>query len=145
MGQKMDHVVPFDFARLFFGPEPSLFYLEIIVRIGIIWAWTLVLLRWIGARSISQLSLAEFLLIIALGSAVGDSLFYPQGPLFQAMLVILVVVLIDKCLDLAIRHFPNAKVAIDGKPVEVLRDGEICFVSNQSAGLGTLELMEMLR
>ena len=67
----MDQITAFDWQRLFIGDEPPLFLLEIVFRIAVIWPWTMVLLRWIGGRSISQLSLVEFLLVIAPGSAVG--------------------------------------------------------------------------
>ena len=65
----MDQITAFDWQRIFVGDEPPLFLLEIVFRIAVIWPWTMILLRWIGGRSISQLSLVEFLLVIALGSA----------------------------------------------------------------------------
>lgn len=141
----MDQITVFDWQRLFIGDEPPLFMLEIVFRIAVIWPWTMLLLRWIGGRSISQLSLVEFLLVIALGSAVGDSLFQPEVPLLHAMLAILVVVLIDKAVDMAIRRYRLAKQLIDGQPVEVLRDG--CIQTGSLAGLkmGSMELMELLR
>ena len=43
------------------------------------------MLRWIGSRTIAQLSTVEFLLVIALGSAVGDSMFYAEVPLLHAL------------------------------------------------------------
>ena len=72
-----DPVTAFDFGRMLFGDEPPLFLLEIAFRTVVIYVYTLVLIRWIGSRSIAQLSLVEFLLVIALGSAVGDAMFYP--------------------------------------------------------------------
>ena len=141
----MDRISAFDWQRLFIGDEPPLFLLEIVFRIAVIWPWTMLLLRWIGGRSISQLSLVEFLLVIALGSAVGDSLFQPEVPLFHAMLAILVVVLIDKAVDMAIRRYRLAKQLIDGQPVEVLRDGCIQTGSLAELKMGSMELMELLR
>ena len=81
-------VVAFDFGRMFLGDEPPLFLLEIVLRTVVIYVYTLVLIRWIGSRSIGQLSLVEFLLVIALGSAVGDAMFYPDVPLIHCMIVI---------------------------------------------------------
>lgn len=141
----METIVPLDWHRMFFGDSPPLIYVEILVRIAIIWIWTMVLLRWIGGRSISQLSLVEFLLVIALGSAVGDGLFYPDVPLLQAMLVIFAVIAIDKLLDQSIRHIRKAKQVIDGQPIEVLRDGVIQCSAAGIRQIGSLELMELLR
>lgn len=141
----METVVPFDLQRMVLGDQPPLFLAEILFRIAVIWPWTMLLLRWIGGRSISQLSLVEFLLVIALGSAVGDSLFYPDVPLVHAMLVIFVIIAIDKLVDQAIRLFRPAKGIFDGQPVEVLRDGVIHMSARGTRQIGNLELMELLR
>lgn len=138
-------VVPFDLTRMLWGDVPWLFALEIVLRTAVIYGWTLLLLRWIGGRSIAQLSLAEFLLVIALGSAVGDAQFYPDVPLGHAMLAVLLVVLADKAIDLAIRRWRRAKAVIDGQPVEVVRDGVIRVAGILDRRIGTMELMEMLR
>lgn len=141
----MDQAIPFDLTRLFVGDDPPLFYLEILFRTGVIWLWTILLLRWIGGRSISQLSLVEFLLVISLGSAVGDTMFYPDVPLLQAMLVILVLVLLDKGVDLLTRHFPTAKSVIDGQPAQLVYDGVVLCEGMQSRLVSLPELLERLR
>jgi uncharacterized membrane protein YcaP (DUF421 family) len=141
----MEAVVPFDWQRLLLGETHPLFLIEILLRIVIIWPWTMLLLRWVGGRSISQLSLVEFLLVIALGSAVGDALFYPDVPLVHAMLVIFVVIVIDKIVDQLIRRLRGAKSVIDGQPIEVVRDGVILCPDGGKPSTGNLELMERMR
>lgn len=138
-------ITAFDWQRMIFGDAPPAFLLEILFRTLVIWLWTAALLRWIGGRSISQLSIVEFLLVIALGSATGDAMFYPEVPLVHAMLVILMVCLLDKLLHWAILRWRRAKDIIDGRPVEVMRDGRIISAGSQVNAMGTLELMEMLR
>ena len=138
-------VVAFDWMRMFLGDQPPLFLMEIVFRIAVIWLWTLTLLRWIGGRSVAQLSLSEFLLVIALGSAVGDSLFYPDVPLVHAMLVVLGIVCLDKLVDVVIRRWTKAKAVIDGQPHEVLRHGRILNDGLNVNKIGGFELMEMLR
>ena len=141
----MDPIVPFDWPRLFLGEAPPLFLAEILFRVLVILIWTAALLRWIGGRSIAQLSLVEFLLVIALGSAVGDSLFYPEVPLLHAMLAILLVVLADKLADLASRRWARARSVIDGRPIEVICDGTIRVDGMMNRGIDARELMQMLR
>jgi uncharacterized membrane protein YcaP (DUF421 family) len=141
----LDPIIAFDWPRMLWGDAPPLFLAEILFRVLVIWLWTALLLRWIGGRSIAQLSLVEFLLVIALGSAVGDALFYPEVPLLHAMLAILLIVLLDKAVDLAIRRWQVAKRLIDGRPLEVIRDGRILCDGVTARALGVSELMEMLR
>lgn len=141
----MDQIIPFDLERMIWGTEPALFYLEIAVRVTVIWLWTVVLLRWVGGRSISQMSVVEFLLVIALGSAVGDAMFYAEVPLLHAMLVILMVVLADKAIDIAFRKWSGAKRLVDGKPTEILRDGHLRQSGLEEQGVGATEVKELLR
>jgi uncharacterized membrane protein YcaP (DUF421 family) len=141
----MNEIVPFDPVRMFWGSAPLLFYLEIAVRVTVIWLWTVLMLRWVGGRSVSQMSVVEFLLVIALGSAVGDPMFQPDVPLFHAMLVILLVVLADKAVDHAFQNWTNAKRIVDGSPSEVLRDGHLSMAGLQAEKLGAAEVMEFLR
>lgn len=140
-----DPATAFDFWRMFFGEEPPLFLLEIAFRTVLIYTYTLVLIRWIGSRSIAQLSLVEFLLVIALGSAVGDAMFYPDVPLVHCMIVITVVVLLDKALSYVVARSPRLEDAIEGKSVEVVRDGLIRFRALRKLNFGHDELFEQLR
>lgn len=140
-----DLATAFDFWRMFFGEEPPLFLLEIAFRTVLIYVYTLVLIRWIGSRSIAQLSLVEFLLVIALGSAVGDAMFYPDVPLIHCMIVITVVVLLDKTLSYIVARNPRLEDVIEGKSVEVIRDGVIIVQALKELNFGHDELFEQLR
>ncbi len=81
------------------GDLPLLFLGEIFVRTSIIYAYALVLIRWIGSRIVGQLSMVEFFLVIALGSAVGDPMFYHDVPMVHSMIVITVIVLFNRAVD----------------------------------------------
>ncbi|WP_112806102.1 DUF421 domain-containing protein [Ensifer sp.] len=138
-------VVAFDLGRMVFGEAPPLFLLEIALRTVIIYAYTLFLIRWIGSRSIGQLSLVEFLLVIALGSAVGDAMFYPDVPLIHCMVVITVVVLLDKALSYIVARNRKLEDVIEGISIEVVRDGGILWKALKRMNVGHDELFEQLR
>src|SRR5690554_1477612 len=140
-----EEVVPFDIVRMFLGDDPPLFYLEIIVRVLIIYVYSLVLIRWVGGRGIAQMSTVEFLLVIALGSAVGDAMFYPEVPILHAMLVITGVVIINKILDYIIYRFHSLEQFISGTAHEVVRDGVIRVSTLASQDIGQSELFESMR
>ncbi|MBC7284189.1 YetF domain-containing protein [Hoeflea sp.] len=138
-------VIPFDWARMLLGDPPPAFLFEILFRTVLIYIYTFGLIRWIGGRSISQLSLVEFLLVIALGSAVGDSLFYPDVPLLHAMLVITIIVFINKSLDYLILRSDRAQKTIDGVPNWVVRDGRLNPEQTTNRGMGKAEVLALLR
>lgn len=138
-------VVPFELARMFLGDHEPLFYLEIVFRTVLIYGYTLALIRWIGGRSVAQLSMIDLLLVIALGSAVGDATFYPDVPLLEAMLVITVIVLINKGLDKLIERSDRAKRVIDGRSIALVRNGRILARGRAARDLSTAEVKSMLR
>lgn len=135
----------FDWKRMFFGDESSFFLLEILVRTSIIYIYTLVLLRWLGSRTIGQLSTIEFLLVIALGSAVGDAMFYPDVPLIHALAVITLVVVANKGLDFIIGKSERAERIIDGRPIEAIHDGVVSHEFMNGNVLSQSELFQQLR
>ena len=138
-------VIPFDWARMLLGEAPPSFLWEILFRTVVIYIYTFGLIRWIGGRSISQLSMVEFLLVIALGSAVGDTLFYPDVPLLHAMLVITVIVFINKGLDFLILRSDTAQTVIDGRPDWIVQNGRLNTEQSSDRGVGKAEVLALLR
>lgn len=134
-----------DFQRMVLGDAPPLFAFEIVVRTVVIYAYTLVLLRWLGSRAIGQMSKVEFLLVIALGSAVGDAMFYPEVPLLHSLIVVTLVVLANKGLDILLSRNRHIEYALDGKPREAIRDGVICPAILDGSSLSHRELFQKLR
>ena len=140
-----DPIIPFDLARMFVGDHPALFYLEIVVRTGIIYLYTLLLLRWIGSRSVAQLSMVDFLLVIALGSAVGDAPFYPDVPLLAAMAVITTVIGINKGIDQITERWNGAARVVDGAAIAVVSQGRLLPDGMARRDFSALEITSMLR
>lgn len=131
--------------RIIMGDHQILFLAEILFRTFVIYFYTLTLMRWIGGRSVAQLSIVEFLLVIAIGSAVGDSLFYPDVPLVPAMLAILLVVLFNKAVDQAILRSERLSRFFEGRPQIVVTDGRIDEARLRGQGISVSELFLKLR
>ncbi len=140
-----DPIIPFDLKRMLVGDHPALFYLEIVVRTAVMYAYTLAMVRWVGGRSLAQLSMVDFLLVIALGSAVGDAPFYPDVPLIAAMLVVTTVIVINKFMDKMVERSDRAKEIIDGHPVALARSGRLLPEGLAERDLSPLEVKGMLR
>ena len=138
-------VVPFDLGRMFLGDAPPLFLLEIVFRTVFLYGWLLLLLRLVRQRALAQLSIVEFGIVIALGSAAGDGLFYPEVPLLHAMLVILVVVLLQWGLANLINTSERVETFMEGRPVCLVESGRVDLQGLRRASLSTKELFERLR
>ncbi len=138
-------IEPFDLSRMFFGDMTWLFTLEIIFRTGVIYLYTVILVRWISKRAVGQLSLVEFLLVIALGSAVGDPMFYPDVPILHAMVVIAVVVCIDRGLLFVVNLSERTEQIVEGSPILLVNEGVIQLSQLREAMLSPEKLFEKLR
>ena len=138
-------IVAFDVQRMLIGDAPLSFHFEILFRTIVVYAYALVLLRWLGSRTIGQLSTVEFLLVIALGSAVGDPMFYPDVPLLHALLVVTIVVVANKGLDMLIAASKAAERVVDGEPMRLIDKGVISQRFIEAQALGHSEMFQLLR
>lgn len=136
---------PFDLHRMFIGDLPLLFTAEVIVRTVIVYLFALALVRLIRRRAVGQLSVIEFLLVIALGSAVGDPMFYPEVPLVHAFAVITVVVFLNRGVTWLIQIHERTETFIEGVPRELVDRGRIRVRDLDHGALGIEKLHEMLR
>lgn len=143
--QDSSAIQPFDLYRIFIGDLPWTFTLEIILRTVIVYVYTLLLVRWFSQRAVGQLSLVEFLLVIALGSAVGDPMFYPDVPLLHGMTVITVVVLINRGIDRLLSRSGRFERFIEGVPILLVQDGLIEYEALTNLAIHRDELFQSLR
>lgn len=96
---------PFDWERILTGLPPAAYFLEIAIKILMIYALLLLVLRMLGKHGQQNLSPMQQLLMIALGSAAGDALLYPTVPIAYAALILLGVTGITLGLEQLQEHF----------------------------------------
>lgn len=114
----------FDFLKILFGDFSLMIYLEILFRVIIIMSVTILLIKWIGKRAVGNLGSADILLIVAMGSAVGDAMLYPTIPLAVALSVIILIATFQKLLVhfqikyesvRKVTHLPTTKLVENGR------------------------------
>ncbi|WP_291429826.1 DUF421 domain-containing protein [Deinococcus sp.] len=138
-------IVPFDWARMLLGDTPPLFLLEIVFRTAVMFLWLLLLLRVTGKRGLAQLSPLEVAIVIGLGSAAGDPMFYPEVPLLHAMLVMAVVVGLQRLTAHLVIVSERVETFVEGTPVELIRDGVLTPLGLKRANLSREDVFERLR
>ncbi|GGO38190.1 DUF421 domain-containing protein [Deinococcus humi] len=138
-------IIPFDWQRIWLGDAPPLFLLEIVFRTAVIFVWLLLLLQLTGKRGLAQLSALELVIVIALGSAAGDPLFYPEVPLLHAMLALALVVGFQRVLAGLVVRSERVETFMEGQPVELVRDGVFSVAALEQANLSREDLFEKLR
>lgn len=137
--------MPFDLQRMFLGDLPPLFLLEIVFRTAFLFLYTLLMLRIVGKRGLSQVTPFELTIIIALGSAVGDPMFYPDVPLLHGMVVITTVVLLQRNLVYVVHRSNRIETFVEGQPAQVVLDGRLELPCMDRERLSRDELFSHLR
>lgn len=114
-----------DVMRVLFADFPAWYPLEIAFRTVIMYLFVLLALRFLGKREISELSLFEFAIVIALGSAVGDPMFYHDVPIVNGVTVVAVVVMAQRLLQTILQRSHRFERIIEGQPSILVSDGII--------------------
>lgn len=134
-----------DFERIFLGDLTWTTVLEILLRTAVMYLFTLTLIRLVGKRALGQLSPFELLIIVALGSAVGDPMFYPDVPLVSGLIVITGVVALERALVLLTERNQLAERVIESSPVCVVADGSLQQENLDKEDLSLHEIQMLLR
>jgi uncharacterized membrane protein YcaP (DUF421 family) len=124
---------------------PLVVLFEIVFRTAVMFTYAILLFRISGARALNQLSLAEVVLIVGLGSAVGDPMLDPEVPLLHGMAVITVVVALQRLLNWLTRRVRPVRKVIEPTVVCLVKDGQIDHKGLDSAHLSPNELYAELR
>jgi len=112
---------------LWFGENDLEFLLEVALRSLIMFLVILVGLRILGKRGVKQLSVFELVVIIGLGSAAGDPMFYDDVGLLPAAAVFVTIITLYKLVTRLVAKSRRMEHWVEGRPVCLIRDGVFCI------------------
>lgn len=138
-------VVPFDWHRMLLGEPPAGFLLEIVLRVVLIYAFALLFMQIMGKRGRNQMNPLEFLIIIALGSATGDVMFYPDVPIVYAALVIALIVVIGVLLAKIQAVSERFSRLLESEPTVLVQAGRLIEKNLKRERVSNGELFSQLR
>jgi uncharacterized membrane protein YcaP (DUF421 family) len=136
---------PFDMHRIFIGDAPVLYFVEIIFRTIIMYAYTIFLLRVLGKRGMGQLSTLELAIIIGFGSAVGDPMMQADMPVTYGIIAITVIALLQIGLEKIINTNKKIEKVMEGEPNLVVDDGYMKLENMLKDNLSKEDLFRLLR
>lgn len=135
----------FEWGRLLFNDLPPEFLFEVAFRSVIMFIVILAALRLTGKRGVKQLSVFETVIIIALGSAAGDPMFYEDVGLVPAILVFVIVILLYRFVTWLTGKSSWFERFIEGTSVCLITEGVFCFSSFKKEALAQDEFFTELR
>ncbi len=134
--------------RIFFGEADTatvFFFIEIVFRTVVMYVYTIFLARLVGKGGIGQIGPFEFVLVIAVGSAAGDPMIYPDVALLHGIAAITVVILLHRLTTAVLNRHRRLEHRLEGEPLLVVDNGT---VREEQLGAGALtkrELFALLR
>ncbi|MXV14007.1 DUF421 domain-containing protein [Hufsiella ginkgonis] len=141
----MKDIKVFDFHRIFLGDGPPLFLLEIVFRTAIMYAYTIMLLRFLGKRGIGQLSTLEVAIIISFGSAVGDPMMGADIPILYGIVAVTTVAFLQVGMERVINSNKKIELVMEGKADCLVDDGVIAVDQLKQNNLSQEDLFRSLR
>ncbi|MGB6104470.1 MAG: DUF421 domain-containing protein [Pusillimonas sp.] len=116
-------MILFDWQRFFLNDLPLLFLGEVAIRALVGYAMVFLFLKASGRRGIRQLSVFELVVILTLGSAAGDVVYYEDSPVLPAVAVFATILLLYRATTYAMQRSRRFNDWVEGKPVTLIRDG----------------------
>ncbi len=124
-GQNMSSgTSPFKIITDALVPEPSSI-LSVIIRTAIVATLVFIIVKWLGGKGIGQLSPFGLLIVVGLGSAIGDPMIYKEISIPQAMAAVIIAVVIFKVIDYLTLKSRRFRESIEPKPILLVEHGSI--------------------
>lgn len=124
---------------------PGSFLMEVAFRSAVMFIVLLVALRFTGKRGVKQLSVFETVIIIALGSAAGDPMFYEDVGLIPALMVFFVVIALYRFVTWLTGKSKWFEVLVEGRTVRLIHDGRFSISHFSKESLAQDEFFTELR
>ena len=133
-----------DWRTFLLGEEEWNFLYEVLLRSAIMFIVALSAMRILGRRGTKQ-GVFELVLIITLGSAAGDPMFYKKVGVLPAILVFACVVVMYKIINFLTARVQALDDLIEGTHARLVKDCRFAVENTELKNLRHDELFEDLR
>ena len=135
----------FSWKELLMGEEDWSFLLETGFRTLVMFSVVLIGLTILGKRGVKQLSVFELVVIIGLGSAAGDPMFYKDVGLLPAFLVFIIVISLYVFVTYLVGTNKKFEHLVEGTPDLLVNEGAFAIDNFEKETLGQDEFFAELR
>ena len=96
-----------------------------VLRAGGIYFMLLIFLRFVGKRSLSEITTFDFVVLLIIGEAVAQGLLGENFSLTNAVIVVITLLFLDVILSLIKQRSSTAEKLIDSVPVLLVENGNM--------------------
>lgn len=119
---------------------------SVILRTLIVTLLILTIIRWLGNKGIGQLNSFELLIIIGIGSIIGDPMVYTEEiSIPQAISAVVIIVVIFKGIDYVTSRSKRFTRILVAQPVQLVKDGKYLVSGLKKARISDDEFKSLMR
>lgn len=141
----MHMILSIDWTKFLIGEEDWEFLAEISLRTIIMYFIILLGLRLLGKRGVRQLSVFELVVIISLGSAAGDPMFYKEIGLMVPIVIFAIIVAAYRLTTYLMAKSKKFDDLVEGTCTYLIKEGEFSTEDFSKEGLAYDEFFSELR
>jgi uncharacterized membrane protein YcaP (DUF421 family) len=119
--------------------------MEIVIRAAVMFLFLWAVTRAVGRSTLGELSTFELLLYVTLGDLIQQAVTQQDYSVTSGVLAISVFALLTVGLNWTQWRFPGTRKVINGKPLVIVRDGEVLPTSLRQQRLSTADLLATAR
>lgn len=134
-----------DWERIFLYDVDGQFALEVVFRTAFMFVVIMAVLRLSGKRGVRQLSIFELAIILSLGSAAGDPMFYDDVALLPTMLVCATAIGLYRLITWLMTKSERFEQLLEGEPVYIVEDSVMTIKDDTKDSLSKDEFFAELR
>ena len=134
-----------DWHELLWGDLDATFLGQIAFRTVVMFLIILFALKILGKRGVKQLSVFELVIIISLGSASGDPMFYKEVGLLSALAVFIGIIICYKFTTHLVFKYKAIEKVLEGEPIYLIEDGVFLIQNFNKESLGYDEFFSEMR
>lgn len=119
--------------------------MDIVVRAATVYLFVLLLVRVRGKKSINQLEVFDFVLLLIISEATQQAMLGDDFSVTNGILVVASLISIDLLLSFAKQHMPKFNRVISGMPTVLMAEGELLHDAMATEGIDEDDIMESAR
>lgn len=119
--------------------------METVLRTAAIFFFLLLVFRISGKRTLGQITIFDFVLLLIIGEAVQQAMIVDDYSLTNAFLVVLTLVGLEILLTVLKQHFPKLDKLVDGIPLIIIDNGRMMKERMEKNRVDESEILEAAR
>jgi len=118
---------------------------EVVVRTAIVYLFLVAIFRITGKREVGQMSVLELVVILIISDAVQNSMVGENTTIWAGVVAVVTLIALDFALKAAAARVRRVRVALEGEPRLLIRDGRVLERALREESVERAELDAALR